>query len=201
MNICLDLFLTFARIGAFTFGGGYAMLPLIDHEVVEKKGWITEDELTEMTVIAESTPGPIAINCANFTFGQTMTTYTGQNTAGLKGAVAATVGMVLPSFLIILLISYFLENLLSYPAVEHAFRGIRIAVALVITRAALKMIQKMLKKAENRRMSIIFAVVFFIVVLSMNAFGVSFSTIYLILIAGLAGISIDAISRKGSGGT
>lgn len=192
MNICLDLFLTFARIGAFTFGGGYAMLPLIDHEVVEKKGWITEDELTEMTVIAESTPGPIAINCA---------TYTGQNTAGLKGAVAATVGMVLPSFLIILLISYFLENLLSYPAVEHAFRGIRIAVALVITRAALKMIQKMLKKAENRRMSIIFAVVFFIVVLSMNAFGVSFSTIYLILIAGLAGISIDAISRKGSGGT
>lgn len=192
MNICLDLFLTFARIGAFTFGGGYAMLPLIDHEVVEKKGWITEDELTEMTVIAESTPGPIAINCA---------TYTGQNTAGLKGAVAATVGMVLPSFLIILLISYFLENLLSYPAVEHAFRGIRIAVALVITRAALKMIQKMLKKAENRRMSVVFAVVFFIVVLSMNAFGVSFSTIYLILIAGVAGISIDAISRKGSGGT
>lgn len=192
MHVCLDLFLTFARIGAFTFGGGYAMLPLLDHEVVEKKGWITEDELTEMTVIAESTPGPIAINCA---------TYTGQNTAGLKGAVAATVGMVLPSFLIILLISYFLENLLSYPAVEHAFRGIRIAVALVITRAALKMIQKMLKKAENRRMSVVFAVVFFIVVLSMNAFGVSFSTIYLILIAGVAGISIDAISRKGSGGT
>lgn len=190
MHICLDLFLTFARIGAFTFGGGYAMLPLLDHEVVEKKGWITEDELTEMTVIAESTPGPIAINCA---------TYTGQNAAGLKGAAAATVGMVLPSFFIILLVSYFLENLLSYPAVEHAFRGIRIAVSLVITQAALKMIRKMLKKSENRKMSLIFAVVFFGVVLCMNVLGVQFSTIYLILIAGLAGISIDAMSRKGSG--
>lgn len=188
MHICWDLFLTFARIGAFTFGGGYAMLSLLDHEVVEKKGWITEDELTEMTVIAESTPGPIAINCA---------TYTGQRVAGVKGAVIATFGMVLPSFLIILLISYFVENLLSYPVVEHAFRGIRIAVALVIIRAAVRMIRKMLKSSESRRMSILFTVVFFCVVFCMNVFGVQFSTIYLILIAGLGGIAIDAAARKG----
>lgn len=188
MHICWDLFLTFARIGAFTFGGGYAMLSLLDHEVVEKKGWITEDELTEMTVIAESTPGPIAINCA---------TYTGQRVAGVKGAVIATFGMVLPSFLIILLISYFVENLLSYPVVEHAFRGIRIAVALVIIRAAVRMIRKMLKSSESRRMSILFTAVFFCVVFCMNVFGVQFSTIYLILIAGLGGIAIDAAARKG----
>lgn len=164
------------------------MLSLLDHEVVEKKGWITEDELTEMTVIAESTPGPIAINCA---------TYTGQRVAGVKGAVIATFGMVLPSFLIILLISYFVENLLSYPVVEHAFRGIRIAVALVIIRAAVRMIRKMLKSSESRRMSILFTAVFFCVVFCMNVFGVQFSTIYLILIAGLGGIAIDAAARKG----
>lgn len=187
MHPCLELFLTFARIGAFTFGGGYAMLPLLDHEMVEKKGWITEEELTEMTVIAESTPGPIAINCA---------TYTGHRVAGLKGAVAATFGMVLPSFLIILFVSYFLENLLSYPVVEHAFRGIRIAVALVIIRAAVKMIRKMLQHAEHRRISILFAVVFFAVVFCLNVLGVQFSTIYLIVIAGLGGIAIDAAARR-----
>ena len=191
MHVCLELFLTFARIGAFTFGGGYAMLPLLDHDVVEKKGWITEDELTEMTVIAESTPGPIAINCA---------TYTGQRVAGLKGAIIATAGMVLPSFLIILLVSYFLEDLLGNPTVEHAFRGIRIAVALVIIRAAVKMIRKMLKKSENRRMGAIFAAVFFAVVFGMNVLGVHFSTISLIVIAGVGGISIDAISRRGGAG-
>ena len=157
----------------------------------EKKGWITEDELTEMTVIAESTPGPIAINCA---------TYTGQRVAGLKGAIIATAGMVLPSFLIILLVSYFLEDLLGNPTVEHAFRGIRIAVALVIIRAAVKMIRKMLKKSENRRMGAIFAAVFFAVVFGMNVLGVHFSTIYLIVIAGVGGISIDAISRRGGAG-
>ena len=167
------------------------MLPLLDHDVVEKKGWITEDELTEMTVIAESTPGPIAINCA---------TYTGQRVAGLKGAIIATAGMVLPSFLIILLVSYFLEDLLGNPTVEHAFRGIRIAVALVIIRAAVKMIRKMLKKSENRRMGAIFAAVFFAVVFGMNVLGVHFSTIYLIVIAGVGGISIDAISRRGGAG-
>jgi len=126
MNILLDLFCTFAKIGAFTFGGGYAMISIIDHECVDKKKWITEDELSEVTVIAESTPGPIAINCA---------TYTGYKIAGIKGATIATLGMILPSFLIILIIAMFFEQLLTYEIVRKAFAGIRVAVSILIIHA------------------------------------------------------------------
>ena len=94
MKQIMDLFLTFGRIGALTFGGGYAMLSLLDYECVEKKKWLTADELMDVTVIAESTPGPIAINCA---------TYTGYKLAGMRGAFFATVGMILPSFLLLFL--------------------------------------------------------------------------------------------------
>ena len=104
MNILLDLFLTFAKIGLFTFGGGYAMIAMIEHNCVEKKQWITHDEMMNVTVIAESTPGPIAINCA---------TFTGYKKAGFSGALAATLGMVLPSFAVIYLISMFLDNFLE----------------------------------------------------------------------------------------
>ena len=135
MKKLIDLFLTFAKIGAFTFGGGYAMIALLDHECVDKKKWITEDELSDVTVIAESTPGPIAINCA---------TFTGYKQAGMPGAIAATVGMILPSFLIILLIATFFETLLSYTIVANAFRGIRVAVAVLIAMAGIKMVKKML---------------------------------------------------------
>ena len=96
MKMLFTLFLAFARIGLFTFGGGYAMISVIEHICVEKKKWITGEELLEMTVIAESTPGPIAINCA---------TFTGHKIAGVPGAIAATLGMVTPSFFIIYLIS------------------------------------------------------------------------------------------------
>lgn len=104
MNILADLFLTFAKIGCFTFGGGYAMISLIEDACVEKKKWITYDDMMDMTVIAESTPGPIAINCA---------TFVGYRQYGLKGAAAATIGMVLPSFLIIFFISHFLDHFLE----------------------------------------------------------------------------------------
>ncbi len=190
MDIRFDLFLTFAKIGAFTFGGGYAMLGLLDHEVVERKHWITEDELSDITVVAESTPGPIAINCA---------TYTGQKVAGIPGSLAATVGMVLPSFLILLVVSSFLEDLLAWPAVAKAFRAIRIAVALIIIQAAGKLIGKMLKKSPHRICSAAFTAVFFAVVLTLDLLGVHFSTIYLILIAGAVGIVLDAV--RGRGGT
>lgn len=136
--ILQELFLTFAKIGMFTFGGGYAMISLIDHECVERKHWLTSDELMDMTVIAESTPGPVAINCA---------TYTGYKKAGILGAVTATLGMVMPSFVIILLISYFMENLLQVTVIAHAFQGIRIAVSLLIIQTAIKMIKKCLRKA------------------------------------------------------
>ena len=110
------------------------MISLIDHECVEKKRWLTEDELTDITAIAESTPGPIAINCA---------TYTGYRQRGIAGAILATLGIVLPSFLLILFISFFFEKLLSYEIVVKAFLGIRIAVSLLIIRAAVKMIRRM----------------------------------------------------------
>lgn len=119
MNILFDLFLTFAKIGLFTFGGGYAMISLIENSCVEKKGWITHDEMMNVTVIAESTPGPIAINCA---------TFVGYKQKGLIGAIAATIGMVLPSFCIIFLISMFLDNFLEIAWIAHAFVGIKIAV-------------------------------------------------------------------------
>ena len=192
MTLLQDLFLTFAKIGTFTFGGGYAMISLIDHECVDKKQWISSDELMDITVIAESTPGPIAINCA---------TYTGYKKAGFPGAAAATLGIILPSFLIILIISAFMENLLQYTVIEHAFKGIRIAVALLMIQAAVKMIRKMLKKSPNKILSVGFVAVFFCITLFLNLSGIRFSTIYLILTAGLLGYFIFSVpGRKGDAG-
>ncbi len=189
MNILLDLFLTFAKIGAFTFGGGYAMLSLLDCEIIEKKGWLTSDELSDLTVVAESTPGPIAINCS---------TYTGYKQAGFAGAVVSTVGMVLPSCVIILLISYFFENLLAYPIAANAFKGIRIAVSVLIMRAALKMLGKMLKKPSEKAGAIAFAAVFFAVTMVLNFCEIHFSTIYLIMIAGVFGFCLFGLRRRGT---
>ena len=137
MPIMLDLFLTFFRIGLFTFGGGYAMISLIDDTCVERKRWITRDEMMDITVIAESTPGPIAINCA---------TFVGYKQKGLPGAAAATIGVVVPSFLVILLISMFLDRFLEITWIAHAFQGIKLAVGILILDAALKMIRHTEKK-------------------------------------------------------
>ena len=188
MKLLIDLFLTFAKIGAFTFGGGYAMIALLDHECVEKKRWITEEELTDVTVIAESTPGPIAINCA---------TFTGYKQAGLPGAVAATVGMILPSFLIILLIASFFESLLSYPVIANAFKGIRVAVAVLIAHAGIKMVRKMLKKTPHKKHSIAFVAVFFTITFVLNLLGIHLSTIWLILAAGVCGYCLYGMPEKG----
>lgn len=187
MNILLELFFIFAKIGAFTFGGGYAMISLLDHECVVKKNWITSDELMDVTVIAESTPGPIAINCA---------TYTGYKKAGLSGAIAATIGIVLPSFFMILFLSSFLENWLAYPVVANAFKGIRIAVSLIIMDAAIKMLKKMMKKPSFKPVDLLFTTAFFMIVLILNILEIRFSTIYLIVIAGILGFGIDFFSTK-----
>ena len=141
MNLLLDLFLTFAKIGLFTFGGGYAMIALIENTCVEKKQWITHDEMMDITVIAESTPGPIAINCA---------TYVGYKQKGFAGALIATIGMILPSFWIIFVISKFLDHFLEITWITHAFQGIKIAVGILILDAAIKMLQKMQKKPMPR---------------------------------------------------
>lgn len=187
MNVLLDLFLTFAKIGAFTFGGGYAIISLIDKECVENKKWITSDELMEITVIAESTPGPIAINLA---------TYAGYKMAGGMGAAAATLGMILPSFLIIWLISTFMENLLSIEAVAKAFKGIRTAVAVLIIKAALKIIKSMLKKTRHKYISVVIVSIFFGAVIIIDLLSVNFSTIYLIMISGMFGVVVYGILLK-----
>ena len=141
MSLLPDLFFTFFKIGLFTFGGGYAMLSPIESICVERKKWITHDEMMNVTVIAESTPGPIAINCASFV---------GYRQAGFVGSLVATFGVVLPSFTIIYVISMFLDDFLELTIIANAFKGIRIAVGILILNAAVTMIKKMQKKSLQR---------------------------------------------------
>ena len=128
-----SLFVTFFKIGAFTFGGGYAMIPLIQKEAVEKNKWVTDDDILEIIAIAESTPGPIAINSA---------TFVGYRTSGVLGAACATFGVVLPSFVIILLISFALEQFQEVKAVQYAFNGIRAGVLALLFKALWGMYKK-----------------------------------------------------------
>ena len=140
MNRNLNLFLTFMKIGAFTFGGGYAMIPLIQREVVEEKKWISESELMDMIAIAESTPGPIAINSA---------TFVGHQVGGFWGAFCATLGVILPSFVIITVISYVLKQFESLRAVKYAFMGIRAGVLALILKAFWNMARQIPRKAVS----------------------------------------------------
>lgn len=183
MGLLLDLFLTFAKIGLFTFGGGYAMIALIENACVEKKAWITHDEMMDVTVIAESTPGPIAINCA---------TYVGYKQKGFVGAVVATLGMVLPSFIIIFLVSMLLDNFLDIVWIAHAFMGIKIAVGILILDAALKMIKKMHKRLVPQIIMVCSAIAMFLI----DVFALKFSSITLMLIA--AAVSLCIFIIKGN---
>ena len=182
MKLLLELFLTFAKIGMFTFGGGYAMISIIEDTCVDKKKWITHDEMMELTVLAESTPGPIAINAA---------TYVGFKKGGIPGSVAATVAMVLPSFVIIYLISTVLNRFLEITWVANAFRGIKIGVGLLIFRVGLTMVKKMKPKPLPR----IIAGCAFIAMLVINFFALKISTIALLLLAG--GVSLGFFLGKG----
>ena len=187
----LTLFLTFAKIGLFTFGGGYAMISLIENICVEQKKWITHDEMMDVTVIAESTPGPIAINCA---------TYVGYRQKGIFGAIAATFGVVLPSFIIIYLISVFLDNFLEITWIANAFKGIRIGVGLLILEAGIKMFIRMKKNVlPCVIMGCSFAVTIFLSVVTWR-----FSSVFLMLIAAIVSLVVfiiqDAKSGKGGEG-
>ena len=177
LPILIDLFCTFAKIGMFTFGGGYAMISLIENICVENKKWITHDEMMMVLVIAESTPGPIAINCA---------TFVGYKKGKLPGAIAATLGMVLPSFVIIYLISKFLNYFLEITWVANAFKGIKIAVGLLIVDAAVKMLKKM-KKKPMQIIMVSFAVVTMILI---NVFELNISSLMLMLVSAVIGIVV-----------
>ena len=188
MNILFDLFITFFKIGLFTFGGGYALIAFIEHICVEQKHWVSHDEMMNITVIAESTPGPMALNCA---------TYVGYKQGGFLGSVLATVGMILPSFGIIFIISVWFDRFLEIQWIAHAFAGIKIAVGLLILDAALKMIKKMQKKTMPR----VIAGCAFIAMLFINIFSVRISSIVLMLTAGIVSLLIFCIRRpEGKGG-
>ncbi len=185
MKLLWELFITFARIGLFTFGGGYAMISLIENACVENKRWITHDEMMTVTVVAESTPGPIAINCA---------TYVGYRQKGLPGAAAATVGMVLPSFCIIFLISRYLDGFLEIGWIAHAFQGVKLAVGILILDAALKMIAKMQKKPMPRA----FLLCGFAAMLTAELLSVRLSSIVLMLAAGAVSLGVFLAGRGGA---
>ncbi len=183
MNIALQVFLMFAKIGLFTFGGGYAMISIIEHNCVEQKKWITHDEMMNITVIAESTPGPIAINCA---------TYVGYKQGGLLGAIAASVGVVLPSFVIIFAISMFLNRFLEIAIIANAFRGIKLAVGLLIFNAGLNMF----KKSKKSLLSTIITFAAMAIMLLIDIFSINFSSIALMLAAAV--VSLGLFVLKGA---
>ncbi len=170
MNKYLDLFLTFARIGGLTFGGGYAMLPMLQKEVVEKRGWATEEELMDYYALGQCTPGIIAVNTA---------TFVGQNTAGNLGGIIATLGVVFPSLIIITLIAMFLQNFADLPIVQNAFAGIRVCVCVLVFNAVVKLWKKAV--VDNKTL-----IIFLVVVIGNFVFDVA-PTIFVILSA-LAGI-------------
>ena len=173
----LNLFLTMLKIGLFTFGGGYAMIALLENEFGSKRKWIERDEFLDMVAIAESTPGPIAINAA---------TYIGYKMLGILGSLTATVAVCIPSFIIIYAISLFFDTFLSFTLVSYAFRGIQVCVIWLILSAGLKMLTQMKKTPFN--IGILSVVITCMVAFSV--FSVSFSTIFYILISGSIGLFV-----------
>ena len=183
MNKNLDLFLTFLKIGATTFGGGYAMIPQIKNEFVEKKGWISEDDMLEMIAVSESTPGPIAIN---------MATFIGYKEKKVLGSILATLGVILPSIIIIFIISLFFNRFIENKYVAYAFKGIKCAVCFLIIKAGIELIKKMEKKV----IPIAILIASFALAISMELFGFHFSSIFIILGGALIGIVIYAILTR-----
>ena len=186
MSKAWELFLTFAKIGLFTFGGGYAMISLITSKCVEEKRWLTHEEMMNLTVVAESTPGPIAINCA---------TFVGYRHGGLWGSVGATLGVVTPSFLIIYLISLGLNNVLEIAWIAHAFQGIRCCVGILILDVGIKMLKKMKKKPLPVAIVTLSCGILLVVAL----LGAKLSSIVLMLAAGCVSYLVWRAKQGGSG--
>ena len=179
-----QLFTVFFKIGLFTFGGGYAMLSIIEDACVDRRGWITGEEMDELVVVAESTPGPIAINCA---------TFVGARQAGVLGAVCATLGMILPSFLVILAVSRFLDRFLELPAVANAFRGVKLAVCVLILDAGRRLWLRMPKKP----LPICLLLSALALSLAASLFSLRISSLVLLLGAGALSLLAYAVSRRG----
>ena len=179
MNIYADLFLSFARIGGLTFGGGYAMLPMLQKEVVDNRGWATNEELMDYYAIGQCTPGIIAVNTA---------TFIGNKTKGVAGGVAATLGVVFPSLVIITLITAFISNFSELEVVKNAFAGIRVCVFVLILNAVVKLGKKSIKDAVTLGI--------FIAVLAGAVF-LDLSPVIFVLAAAAVGIAAQVLLKKG----
>ena len=177
MKELLDLFLLFAKIGSTTFGGGYAMLPVIQKELVEKRGWATDEELMDYLAIGQCTPGLIAINTA---------TFIGEKRKGVIGGIIATLGFVTPALIIIIIVAALLQNFADYPAVQNAFAGIRVCVCVLIVNAVLKLWKK---SVTDKITLLIFAAVFLLTVFT------AVSPAVLVIVSGVAGIFIKQFTE------
>ena len=190
MNLLVDLFLTFARIGVCTFGGGYAMLPILQRELVENKQWATEGELADYYAVGQCTPGIIAVNTA---------TFVGRSQAGTAGGILATLGLVFPSLVIIMVIAAFLQNFMHLEFVVHAFNGVRAGVVALILSSVIKLFKNAVIDWPTR---VIYAVV--LVMAAAGAFcampqgtlgavlGFILSPVFLVIAAGVAGLCVRA---------
>lgn len=181
----LTLFLTFLKVGALTFGGGYAMIPIIENEVTKKRKWITDAEILDIIVISETTPGPIAVNAA---------TYVGYKVGGILGSIFATLGLAIPSFVIIFVISYFYKDFMQWQVIQAAFKGLKVGVIILLINAVIKL----KKNVKFDLISIIlFILTLVIMILSMIFdFGFKYLSLCLILFGLLIGIVLTALSKK-----
>ena len=177
MRLLIKIFLTFARIGVFTFGGGYSMLPMFQRDLVEKNGWLTEAELTDYFSVSQCLPGIIAVNTSVFI---------GHKRGGRAGGVAAALGVIFPSIAIILIIAAFITRFSDIPAVQHAFSGIRVCVTVLIINTIIKLWKSAI---VDKAALIIFAVVFSVSVFT------SFPVVLLVVAAGSVGIGVKALRR------
>ena len=173
-----DLFLTFAKVGVMTFGGGYAMLPILQREVVEKKGWATEDELADYFAIGQCTPGIIAVNTA---------TFIGQKLKGIGGGIAATLGVIFPSLIIIMTLAGLISTVAHLPVVQHAFAGIRVCVCILIFDA----VKKLWKKSVVDKVTLgIF------IVMLLGSLLTDLTPVVFIIIAGVMGVLIRMLGVR-----
>lgn len=179
------LFLTFLKVGAFTFGGGYAMIPIIQKEVVDKRKWANNSDILDILAISESTPGPISINAA---------TYIGFKVAGFWGSFFATLGLVLPSFVIIYIISFFYKTFMTWSVVQAAFKGLSVGVIILLFSAVLKL----RKAVPNSWLSIVLFALTLVGMMCYNLFQLKIPSVSIIFIVLglLVGIIATAISRK-----
>ena len=179
MNIYLKLFLTFAKVGVMTFGGGYAMLPILQREVVEGNGWVTEEELMDYFAIGQCTPGIIAVNTA---------TFVGQKQRGVLGGIFATLGMVFPSLVIISLLAGVIETFSEIALVQHAFGGIRICVCVLILNAVVKLYQK---AVVDKLTLAVFLMV------ALGAYFTAVSPVVFVVMAAVVGILVKNLEKRG----